>query len=146
MINKSLRSIAGLKNAPYVTALDKDQETIAVVSMLKEAESATLDLIESLLFSLAGAKAGTSRWGLVSRLVGRSGSRQDGVEFGEIDGLLCKISVSFRTSSSLRCEIDELQQQLRCADASLCVVEEELGSLFKSLIRTRVSLLNMHSQ
>lgn len=137
-----------------MTALDKDQETIAVVSMLKEAESATLDVVESLLVSLAGTKGWSSRWGLVSRLISSRRSccsGQDGVEFGEIDGLLCKISVSFRTSSSSRCEdlgvqIDELQQQLRCADASLCVVEEEVESLFKRLIRTRVSLLNMHSQ
>ncbi|KAK4405389.1 hypothetical protein Sango_0545400 [Sesamum angolense] len=152
MIQKSLRNISSFKNRPSVLALDKDQETIAIISMLKEAESITLDLIEALLFSIMGTK-GPSRpsgWSVVSRLINpRKNSGQDHkdtLEFEELDASLCKL-VSFRTSKcDIGMQIDELQQQLRDMDSNIQVVEEKLEGLFKRLIKTRVSLLNMHSQ
>ncbi|KAI3447896.1 hypothetical protein Pfo_004561 [Paulownia fortunei] len=152
MIQKSLRNISSFKNKPSILALDKDQETIAIISMLKEAESMTLDLIEALFFSIAGTKGHSrpSGWSLVSRLMhSRKNSGQDHkdtLEFGELDATLCKL-VSFRTSKcDTGMQIDELQQQLRDMDASIQVVEETLERFFKRLIRTRVSLLNMQSQ
>ncbi|KAL7125530.1 hypothetical protein ABFS83_14G123600 [Erythranthe nasuta] len=151
-IQKSLRNISGLKNKPSVLALEKDQETIAIISMLKEAEMVTLDVFEALLLSICGHSSMTrgSRWSLVSRLMKFSDKEaRQGVEFAEMDANLYKVvTVGFMTSS--KCDnggkIDELQQQLRDIDASVQVVEETLDRLFKRLIRTRVSLLNMHSQ
>ncbi|KAK6121517.1 hypothetical protein DH2020_044728 [Rehmannia glutinosa] len=141
MIQKSLRNISSFKNKPCIVALDKDQETIAIISMLKEAESITLELIEALLLSIAGIK-GHSRprgWALVSRLL-KINSKDTTLEFAELDATLCKI-VSFRTS---KCDI--LQNQLRDMDEIIRVVEETLECLFKRLIKSRVSLLNMLSQ
>ncbi|PIN10496.1 hypothetical protein CDL12_16918 [Handroanthus impetiginosus] len=149
MIQKSLRNLSSFKNKPSILALEKDQETIAIISMLKETESMTLDLIEALLLSICGMKGHSrqSGWSLVSRLMSSrkiSGQdSKDAVQFGELDATLCKI-VSLRT---LKCEqIDELQQQLKDMDLGIQVVEESLECLFKRLIKTRVSLLNMHSQ
>ncbi|KAK6143331.1 hypothetical protein DH2020_023679 [Rehmannia glutinosa] len=141
MIQKSLRNISSFKNKPCIVALDKDQETIAIISMLKEAESITLELIEALLLSIAGIK-GHSRprgWALVSRLL-KINSKDTTLEFAELDATLCKI-VSFRTS---KCDI--LQHQLRDMDEIIRVVEETLECLYKRLIKSRVSLLNMLSQ
>ncbi|KAL6531922.1 hypothetical protein OROMI_028285 [Orobanche minor] len=156
MIQKSLRDITSFKNKSSVLALDKDHETIAVISMLKEAESTTLELIEALLVSVSGgAKSHSSGWCLVSRLI-RSrktsvGQDQDNIsrstlEFGDLDATLSKI-VSFRTSKyGSVVQIDDLQQQLRDMDGTIQVVEERLECLFKRLIKSRVSLLNMQSQ
>lgn len=130
-IQKSLRNVNSLKNKPSVVALDKDEETVAVISMLREAESATLELIESLLLSISGAKS--SRWALVSRLIGsRKSLGQD--DLGEVDKVV----------GGFRCDVD--LQQLREVEARLGAVEERVENLFKRLIRTRVSLLNMHSR
>ncbi|KAL6497937.1 hypothetical protein OROHE_026783 [Orobanche hederae] len=157
MIQKSLRDITSLKNKSSVLALDKDHETIAVISMLKEAESTTLELIEALLVSVAGgAKSHSSGWCLVARLIIRSrktsgGQDQDNIshstpEFGDLDATLSKI-VSFRTSKSGSVvQIDDVQQQLKDMDGTIQVVEERLECLFKRLIKSRVSLLNMQSQ
>lgn len=140
MIHKSLTIISSHKNKPSVVALDKDEETIAIVSMLKEAESTTVDVIESLLLSIAGHSR-PSGWSLVSRLMHprkTTNSGRETAEFGEMDAKL----VGFRTS---RGHVDELQQQLRVIDASIEDVEETIERLFKRLIKTRVSLLNVHS-
>lgn len=62
------------------------------------------------------------------------------LEFSEMDDALDKIG-SFRRSDA----VDELRLQLRETEGNLRVVEEKVESLFKRLIKTRVSLLNMHS-
>ncbi|KAL6561022.1 hypothetical protein OROGR_003812 [Orobanche gracilis] len=138
MIRKSLRDITSLKNKSSVLALDKDHETIAVISMLKEAESTTLELIEALLVSVAGTKNHSmpqSGWCLVSRLIRSrktsAGQDQDNIslstpDFGDLDATLSKI-VSFRTSKyGSVVQIDDLQQQLRDMDGIIQVVEERL--------------------
>ncbi|KAK4424014.1 hypothetical protein Salat_1594800 [Sesamum alatum] len=106
MIQKSLRNISSFKNRPSVLALDKDQETIAIISMLKEAESITLDLIEALLFSIMGTKghSRSSGWSLVSRLINpRKTSGQDHkdtLEFEELDASLCKLEAVLSSNAS----------------------------------------------
>ncbi|KAL1541194.1 hypothetical protein AAHA92_25447 [Salvia divinorum] len=149
MIHKTLRHITSLKHKPSVLALaDKDTDTIAVISMLKETEAVTLDLIESLLCSVSGSKSSSSGWSLVSRLIGsRRWSGQDDhdhkhrLEFSELDATLEKL---VRFDGAV--QVDELGLQLREMEESLGVVEDKVEGLFKRLVRTRVSLLNMHSK
>lgn len=115
--------------------------------MLKETEAATLDLIESLLCSVSGARSSSSGWSLVSRLIGsKRCSGQDDhdhkhrLEFSELDAALEKL---VRLDGTV--QVDELGMQLREMEESLDVVEDKVEGLFKRLVRTRVSLLNMHS-
>ncbi|KAG8364444.1 hypothetical protein BUALT_Bualt19G0129500 [Buddleja alternifolia] len=143
MIQKSLRNISSFKNKPTILALEKDHETIAIISMLKEAESTTLEVIEELFLSISGTK-GPTGWSLVSRLM--SSRKVSGQEFEEMDAALCKL-LSFKISKSgIGMHIDYLQHLLRETESSIEIVEETLQRLFKRLIKTRVSLLNMHSQ
>ncbi|XP_057805904.1 uncharacterized protein LOC131020874 [Salvia miltiorrhiza] len=162
---RTLRNITGLKHKPSAVALDRDAETIAVISMLKEAEAATLDLVESLLCSVAGARRLGGGWSLVSRLIssrncsgqdrdrGRGRDRDDHkqhiLEFCELDAALEKL-VSLRRfdggdGGGVSAQVDELRLQLTETEGSLGVLEEKVEALFKRLIRTRVSLLNMQS-
>ncbi|KAG6403659.1 hypothetical protein SASPL_135887 [Salvia splendens] len=123
MIHKTLRHITSLKHKPSILALaDKDAKAISVISMLKETEAATVDLIESLLCSVSG--------------------RQELIEwmFSELDAALEKL---VRLDGLV--QVEELGMQLREMEESLDVVEEKVEGLFKRLVRTRVSLLNMHS-
>ncbi|XP_042016321.1 uncharacterized protein LOC121764352 [Salvia splendens] len=148
MIHKTLTRITSLKHKPSVLALaDREAEAIAVISMLKETEAATLDLIESLLCSVSGSRSSSSGWSLVSRLIGsRRCSGQDDddhkhrLEFSEVDAALEKL---VRLDGAM--QVDELGLQLREMEESLGVVEDKVEGLFKRLVRTRVSLLNMHS-
>ncbi|KAL3637123.1 hypothetical protein CASFOL_019422 [Castilleja foliolosa] len=150
-IQKSFRKITSFKNKSSTSVTGKDREIVAIVSMLKEAELATLDLFQALLLSMVGAKghSRTNVWFIVSMLVGsRKVSCQEQkytktLDFGDLDSKL----VHFRAS---KCEsgeqIEKLQKQLTDMDSIIQGVEEKLESLFKHLIRSRVSLLNMQCQ
>ncbi|CAA0838307.1 Arabidopsis protein of unknown function (DUF241 [Striga hermonthica] len=149
-ITKSLRKIGSYKkNSSVLKTGDKDQETIAAISMLKEAESITLDLIEALLSSISRSKDSSrlSKWSLVSKVMGsRKVSCHEHkslmLGFEDLDASLSKFVNKCETGS----KIEELKQQLREMDLAIIVIEERLGSLFKRLIKSRVSLLNMQSQ
>ncbi|CAA0838313.1 Arabidopsis protein of unknown function (DUF241 [Striga hermonthica] len=138
-------------NSSVLKTGDKDQETIAIIGILKEAESITLDLIEKLLSSISCSKGSSrlSKWSLVSKIMGsRKVScheheyKSSMLEFGDLDASLSKFVSKCETSS----KIEDLQQQLRKMELVITVIEERLECLFKLLIKSRVSLLNMQSQ
>ncbi|KAL0422971.1 UNVERIFIED_CONTAM: hypothetical protein Slati_3320000 [Sesamum latifolium] len=122
-------------------ALNKNQALIAVISLLKEAESVTLDLIEA--SSIAGIKGHSRRsgWFFVSELEhSRNSPGQDHKETPELeefDVALCKLA-AYRTSKcDTGMQIDDLHYQLTDMNSSIQVVEEKLECLFKRLIKTR---------
>ncbi|KAL3637122.1 hypothetical protein CASFOL_019421 [Castilleja foliolosa] len=150
-IQKLLRNITSFKNKSSTSVTGKDREIVAIVSMLKEAELATLDLFQALLLSMVGTKSQTRSnvWFIVSKIVrSRKVSCQEHkytttLEFGDLDAKLVQFRASKWESGE---QIEELQKLLTDMDRIIQVVEEKLESLFKHLIRSRVSLLNMQCQ
>ncbi|XP_057771029.1 uncharacterized protein LOC130990811 [Salvia miltiorrhiza] len=103
------------------------------VSMLKDAESAAISLLESLLTYTLGTKMQETKssWSLVSKLMQSKKASDDENEFNKVESFL-----------QLNQE-NELVNHLKAMDSSIQVVEEELESIFRQLIKTRVSLLNI---
>ncbi|KAK4437572.1 hypothetical protein Salat_0091100 [Sesamum alatum] len=69
---KSLKSLRSFRSRNGVQCLDKDHETMSLVYMLKESESVTFAMLESLLSYVIGTnkeQARQSGWSLVSKLV-----------------------------------------------------------------------------
>ncbi|KAK4437571.1 hypothetical protein Salat_0091000 [Sesamum alatum] len=151
MIRKSRKNISNFKHKHTILALNKNEATIAVITML-EAESVTFDLIEALLSSIAGTKGHSrpSGWFFVTELKhSRNFPGQDHkekLEFEEFDLALCKLAANRTSKCDNGMQIDDLQHQLTDMNSSIRVVEEKLEFLFNRLINTRVSLLNMQSQ
>ncbi|CAA0838311.1 Arabidopsis protein of unknown function (DUF241 [Striga hermonthica] len=150
-ITKSLRNIGSYKKDSSVLKTgEKDQETSAIIGMLKEAESITLDLIEELLSGISRSKEGSklSKWSLSKIMGSRKVScheheyKSSMLEFGDLDASLSK----FVSKCETGLKIEDLQQQLRKMELVIIVIEERLECLFKLLIKSRVSLLNMQSQ
>ncbi|CAA0828703.1 Arabidopsis protein of unknown function (DUF241 [Striga hermonthica] len=148
-IQKSLRNIGSYKKNSFVLSGDKDHETIAIIRMFKEIERTTFELFEALLSSVSGETSSSrpSKWSLVSKLmwsrkVSCHEHKSSMLEFGDLDASLSKFVSKCETGS----KIEELQQQLREMDLIIRVIEERLECLFKRLIKSRVSLLNMQSQ
>ncbi|KAL7082901.1 hypothetical protein ACP275_14G130000 [Erythranthe tilingii] len=113
-------------------------ETTGVASTLKETELAAVTVFESLLSYLNGAKiqAKRSGWSIVSKMMQSKKvvSEDEGAnvnEFEKIDGCV----------ESER--VEEITTHLKGMDSSIQSLEEELESLFRQLIRSRVSLLNI---
>ncbi|XP_057771028.1 uncharacterized protein LOC130990810 [Salvia miltiorrhiza] len=108
-------------------------ETSENVSLLKDAESVAISSLESLLSYTLGMKLQErkSSWSLVSKLMQSKKASDDENEFNKVESLL-QVNQG-----------NELVNHLKEMDSSIQVVEEELESVFRQLIKTRVSLLNI---
>ncbi|KAG8368021.1 hypothetical protein BUALT_Bualt15G0001900 [Buddleja alternifolia] len=138
MIQKSLKDLRSFTSKQNVLSLEKDGETVALVCMLKEAESVTVTMIESLLSYVMGTKVQSRRsgWSLVSKLMhskklSNQSEDADLNEFKKVDSFL-----------QLSQENEELMNHLKEMDSSIQILEEDLECLFRHLIKIRVFLLN----
>ncbi|GFQ01876.1 hypothetical protein PHJA_002331600 [Phtheirospermum japonicum] len=114
VIQKALKELKSLRSTKRNDlSLEKDQETVAVVYMIKEAESVTITMFENLLSRVIGnnMQAKQSGWSLVSKASHQS---------EEMDS-----------------------SHLKDMESSIQILEQELECLFRQLIKTRVFLLNI---
>ncbi|KAI3446325.1 hypothetical protein Pfo_002990 [Paulownia fortunei] len=143
IIQKSLKDLRSFRSKNNDLSLEKDHETLALVYMLKEAESVTITMFECLLSCVIGSKVQTrqSGWSLVSKLVpskkvSHQGEETDLNEFKKVDSFL-------QLSQEDDTQVEELMNHLKEMDSSIQIHEEELECLFRQLIKTRVFLLNI---
>ena len=150
-IHKALRSLKGMKNVRRFSALNKDTETLSMVTMLREVETMTLTVLEALLYSIAGAAAQSKRNGrsLVSKLMQHKRVACDEAEanlneFEKVDAALFTILVNKNKSVSV-VHVDNVHNKVSKLESSIQDLEEGLEFLSRRLIKTRVSLLNILS-
>ncbi|KAL7125529.1 hypothetical protein ABFS83_14G123500 [Erythranthe nasuta] len=139
IIQKCLKDLRSNFTSSIINA---SSETTGVASTLKETELAAVTVFESLLSYLNGAKiqAKRSGWSIVSKMMQSKKvvSENEGAnvnEFEKIDSLL-------QTSVESE-QVEEITTHLKGMVSSIQSLEEELESLFRQLIRSRVSLLNI---
>ncbi|KAL2944806.1 Ribosomal RNA small subunit methyltransferase H [Bienertia sinuspersici] len=127
MIKKSLKDIK---------EVEKTNETIAIESMLKDVHAITADVFKSLLSYIAGSQK--SSWSF-SKLVGQKTEKETAApisKFEAVDAtieLICqkkKANVDMSQVVQLEYEVQEINEVLQC--------------LFRHLIKTRATLLNVH--
>lgn len=149
-VKKAIRK--ALKGLEKKCSLNKQPETVSMISMLREVETTTLKVIEYLLSSIAGetAHSKSSGWSLVSNLkwhklveCEESTTAELG-EFEKVDSALLTL-IAHKTKSN-PVHIDNLQVELEKLETSTQDLEEGIEILHRRLIRTRVSLLNILSQ
>ncbi|KAM6541112.1 hypothetical protein CsatB_005559 [Cannabis sativa] len=138
-IQKALKSLKGVESKDLAFNATKSSEISALVSVMREVEAVTLAALESLLSFISGPKTQSklSGWSLVSKLVQskRVAGDEDVVnEFAKVDAAL----LSQETNKAG-------QAMLELKNLEMCVqdFEQMLESLFRRLIKTRVSLLNI---
>ncbi|KAF5181611.1 Eukaryotic translation initiation factor 3 subunit a protein [Thalictrum thalictroides] len=127
IIQKCLGDLKKAENKnTYSSILNKDQNLVAIISVLREVESITMSMFKSLLSSVSSPKiqTKTTGWSLVSKLMHNKKSSQD-------------IQVK---------NIEDIQKSLDSIQSSMKGQEDGLECIYKSLIKTRVSLLNILSQ
>ncbi|CAN1770804.1 hypothetical protein LINPERHAP1_LOCUS11711 [Linum perenne] len=105
-----------------------------VVTMLRESESIVLEVLESLLSFISQSNSKSSSWSLVSKLIAaqKTTVAASGNEFAEVDACL-------KTNKSS----EELQAHLKNLQPCIQDLEEGVESLFRCLIKTRSSILNI---
>ncbi|XP_059649964.1 uncharacterized protein LOC132295683 [Cornus florida] len=151
VIQKCLKNLKGaFRNNESIISLDNDHETMAIVSMLSQVEAVTLNVCESMLSYTAGTKVQSrpSRWSLVSKLMHKKNAsgqdeETDMNEFDNVDAALHSLIGHKTTMSDKGTCAENVQNQVKKLEWSIQDHEEGLQSLFRRLIKTRVSLLNV---
>ncbi|KAL6214123.1 hypothetical protein ACLB2K_013561 [Fragaria x ananassa] len=133
-LHKAMGNLKGIENQYNFSALSKDQETIAIINKLRDVEAVTRTVFEAILSFISGPKVSSS-WSFISKKLQskREACEEEQVnEFAEVDAAL-------KSHKSL----DNAQNQLNNLETCIQDQEEGLECLFRQLIKTRVSLLNV---
>ncbi|KAL6214127.1 hypothetical protein ACLB2K_013565 [Fragaria x ananassa] len=117
IVKKAIRKAMNLKGMK-TSSLNNDQETIAIVSKLRDVEAVSFTIFESVLSFISGPKIACDE--------------EEVNAFAEVDAAL----------KSLK-NADNAQNHLSNLESCIQDQEEGLESLFRQLIKTRVSLLNI---
>ncbi|KAL7155616.1 hypothetical protein ABFS83_03G088000 [Erythranthe nasuta] len=132
MVNKSIKN---LKSFDHKSTTDNNLWT-----MLKEAESHDLSVLKSVLTLLSGENETSSKtsWSLLSKFTTQNSRVYS--ESGAEDLSSLNIQKSTKNIDS-----KSMLKQLKSTEMTIQEIEEGLEALFRSLVKTRVSLLNVLS-
>ncbi|KAF2310187.1 hypothetical protein GH714_007117 [Hevea brasiliensis] len=127
-------------------SLNKDSDLVVVVSMLKEVEEISLMVFQSLLsfVSLSKARSRSAGWSIVSKLLlSRQIPCQAQAYASEVENMDVELlNLIGKTSASL-VEMQNVLKGLEALDSTIQQTEEELECIYRRLLKSRVSLLNM---
>ncbi|EEF36646.1 conserved hypothetical protein [Ricinus communis] len=147
-IQKAMNDLKGLENKYSVSCIGSGNEIATFVSMLREVEAITLSVLKTFMSFISGSKAQSkpSNWSVVSKLMIRKRVAFDEEEtkvneFATVDAALesflgCKITSKYDN-------METLQNHLKNLEVCIQDLEEGTHSLFRRMIKTRVSLLNI---
>ncbi|MED6169486.1 hypothetical protein PIB30_021784 [Stylosanthes scabra] len=141
-IKKALNNLKAMKTESCVSFSNMDNETFSLLSILKEAETVTLNSLESLLRFISASKGQSkhSRWSIVSKLMQPTRVNNDLEE--------CDINEFVKVDAALHQKPLSTENFLSDAEnMKICIkdLEVQVECLSRKLIRTRVSLLNIFS-
>ncbi|CAN0845530.1 hypothetical protein LINGRAHAP2_LOCUS4141 [Linum grandiflorum] len=121
------------------TKKSTSSNNVESISMLRESESIVVEVLESLLSFISQSNSKSSSWSLVSKVSKLIAAKKTQVsansnEFALVDACL-------KTSKSS----EEIQAHLKNLQPCVQDLEEGVESLFRCLIKTRASILNVHN-
>ena len=146
VIQKALGNLKGIKTESMVSSSKNDNETLSMLSILKDAETVTLRSLESLLSFMSdpNGQSKHSRWSIVSKLMQPARVTCDSQE--------CNTNEFVKVDAALQTLIGHKPLSAEnflghMESLEICIQDLEVGveSLTRQLIRTRVSLLNIFS-
>ncbi|KAI9128130.1 hypothetical protein K1719_001123 [Acacia pycnantha] len=147
-IKKDLENLKKIKKeAVLTTSSDIHNESLSMISSLKETEVVTLSTLESLLSFVSGLKIQPKqrRWSMVSKLmqpkrIGCDSENSDTNEFEKVDETLLSL-LSHKPQSGLL--VEDFLNHMENLELCIEVLEGGIEQLQRQLIRTRVTLLNI---
>jgi hypothetical protein len=147
-VSKALNNLKGMKNkCPFCPPNTENESTIALFSILREVETFTVTVFESLLSFISAPKTQSkpSGWSLVSKIMNskRVACEEEATEaneFTKVDAALLSVLMTRKFDDK---HVENVQIQLKELEMSMQDLEGGLECLFRRLIKNRVSLLNI---
>ncbi|KAK1400337.1 hypothetical protein POM88_010200 [Heracleum sosnowskyi] len=130
----------------------KSNETSAIVRLLGEVEEVSIVVFESLFSSVLPAKEASkqNRWSMVFKPT--QTKRVHGVsedKFNEVQKLQTNLEALYKQKINMQLDFLKIQETQKCLtalDMNMQQCEEDFDCLFRSLIKARVSILNVANQ
>lgn len=137
-IRKAFGSLKGIKDEQIFTSLNKVNETLTMLSILKEAEVVTVSSLESLLLFIPGSK-----WSVISKLMQPNRVECDSQESDTNE--FVKVDAALQPLSSITSFVTEVNFLNHVKNLDMCIQNIEVGveRFLRQLIRIIVSLLNI---
>ncbi|WCJ44675.1 hypothetical protein M5689_025331 [Euphorbia peplus] len=118
----------------------KGTESVATIVVLRQVEELSLTVFESVLTMVCQPKSRSS-WSIVSKLVKSKGVVEvDANEVTKMDTELISMKSSKNINAS---EVQNVLKGLEAFESSIQEAEEELECVYRQLVKTRVSVLNI---
>lgn len=137
----------------FAPLVNQDDHFLAVMRVLREAGEFSISIFQSVLSPLSGpiSSPKQSRWSLISRLIHKGvitcEERQESDnELQYVDDALSVLLKNLSGDEPGAKNVQIVQKQLKDLEKSLGSLDEGLESIFRQLIRSRASLLNIISQ
>ncbi|KAL9231888.1 hypothetical protein vseg_007051 [Gypsophila vaccaria] len=125
----------------------KNEEGNDMVTLLADVDAITVECFKSLLSYIGGAdmQSTQSRWSVVSKLVHHKSENVESTSaFGALDGVLSLVCQKKKTGINTS-QMEDLRSQMVKLESDIQELDEELECLFRHLVKTRASLLNILS-
>ncbi|KAF2302352.1 hypothetical protein GH714_034554 [Hevea brasiliensis] len=150
-IQKALTNLKGLENKYSFSCTDSSNEIATLVTLLREVQTITLCVLKSFLSFISGQKAESkpSHWSLISKLMLHKRVASDEEETQENEFVMVDDSLKSLVGCKTACKYDNfmLMQNVQghLKNMEMCIQDLENGShsLFRRMIKTRDSLLNI---
>ncbi|KDP31978.1 hypothetical protein JCGZ_12439 [Jatropha curcas] len=138
LICKSLRNLKRKERNCSPAALDSNSNTI---SMLRDVEEISVSAFKSILSFISEPKA-KSKSSIISKLLQ---SKRDSceVEVNEVENIDTELLVLKSSKDIKHLQVQNVLKGLESLESSIKEAEEELECIYRQLVKTRVSLLNI---
>ncbi|WJX55869.1 hypothetical protein P8452_41590 [Trifolium repens] len=128
--------------------LNQDQEFVAVIRVLREVRVMNISIFQSILSFLVGfaSKSKVTKWLKVTKLMHKKVVCEEKLE--NFNELQC-VEESLRTLLSEGSDVAKMQtthENFEALENAIEMIENGLESVFRRLVKTRVSLLNIITQ
>ncbi|KAL9238465.1 hypothetical protein vseg_012882 [Gypsophila vaccaria] len=130
-----------LKNLKPET--EQKDEANATISLVKDVQAMTADTLKSLMSYIGGSQK--SGWSVVSKLINKNADKDASTtEFDDVDATLNSL-ISQKKSGLISSQVENLTSQAFKLASQIQDLDESLECLFRDLVKTRATLLNIFS-
>ncbi|RHN54410.1 hypothetical protein MtrunA17_Chr5g0406471 [Medicago truncatula] len=119
--------------------LNKDQDLVAVITVLREVIAMNMSIFQSILCFLVGAasKSKATKWLKVAKLMHKRGTCEENMEnFNELECVEASLSEGSNVA----------HERFEALENAVESIENGLENIFRRLVKTRVCLLNIMTQ